>query len=81
MHEAYRPGDFWRICDRCGFKKRASETKKEWTGLIVCSDECWEPRHPQDFVRGRRDRQTVTNPRPEAADNFLTDNEVTRDSL
>lgn len=66
----YVPGDFWRICDVCGFKKRASQTRKRWDNLIVC-DADWEPRHPQDFVRGRKDRQTVPDPRPEGADTFL----------
>lgn len=76
----YVPGDFWRQCDRCGFKTRSSQTKKEWTGLIVCGP-CWEPRHPQDFVRGRPDRQAVQDPRPEQPDTFLDTNEVTADDL
>lgn len=67
---AYSPGDFWRICQRCGFKCRQSNTAKEWTGLIVCMA-CFEPRHPQDFVRGRKDIQTVPDPRPEPVDAFL----------
>jgi len=62
----YTPGDFWRICDRTGFKVRASQTSKEWTGLIV-RDKSWDPRHPQDFVQGVPDNQTVPNPRPEPA--------------
>jgi hypothetical protein len=66
----YIPGDFWRICDVCGFKCRASETSKRWDGLMVCRED-FEPRHPQDFVRGRRDRQNVPDPRPEAADTFI----------
>jgi hypothetical protein len=76
----YVPGDFWRVCDVCGFEYRASQTKKRWDGFMVC-DADWEPRHPQDHVRGRKDRQRVPNPRPEPDDVFLTDNEVTRDSL
>lgn len=62
-------GDFNRICDRCGFKYKASDTRKEWTGLIVC-DRCWEVRHPQEFIRGIPDKQAAPEPRPEAADNF-----------
>lgn len=76
----YIPGDFYRICDVCGFKVRASETSKRWDGLMVCKAD-WEPRHSQDFVRGRRDKQTVPNPRPEAPDVFLNDNDVTADDL
>jgi hypothetical protein len=80
MREFYEPGGFWRDCQRCGFKHRNYDTKKEWTGLIVC-EECWETRHPQDFVRGVKDRQRVPDPRPEPADVFLEANDVTRDSL
>lgn len=76
----YIPGDFWRICERCGFRVRASQTRKQWDGLIVCLAD-FEERHPQDFVRGRADRQNVPDARPEPADHFLTDNEITRDSL
>lgn len=81
MRESYRAGDFWRICQRCGIKRRASDTSKEWTGLIVCSDTCWEPRHDQDFVRGRKDRQRVPDPSPEPADYFLVPGEVTGSSI
>jgi hypothetical protein len=66
----YIPGDFWRICDVCGFKYRASQTAKRWDGQIVCRED-FETRHPQDFVRGRRDRQSVPDPRPEVADVFI----------
>jgi hypothetical protein len=67
---AYIRGDYWRICEGCGFKKRASETFKRWDGLFVCSDD-FEERHPQDFVRGRADRQNVPHPRPEAVNSFV----------
>jgi hypothetical protein len=66
---AYIKGDFWRICEECGFKKRASETLKRWDGLYVCRED-FEERHPQDFVSGVVDRQTVPDPRPEAVDGF-----------
>jgi hypothetical protein len=66
----YVPGDHWRICDVCGFQYRASQTFKRWDGLITCSED-WEPRHPQDFVRGRKDRQNAPDPRSEQVDTFL----------
>lgn len=66
----YRPGDFYRFCDRCGFRYLASETFRTWDGLYVCEAD-FETRHPQDFVRGRRDRQNVPNPRPEPADVYI----------
>ena len=59
------------ICDRCGFRRKLHQLRKEWTGLKVCSDTCWEPRHPQEFVRGVKDDQSVYEPRPEPADVFL----------
>lgn len=66
----YRPGDHWVLCDRSGRKVRSSETAREWNGLRVHVSE-FETRHPQDFVRGRIDRQRVYDPRPEPTDNLL----------
>ena len=66
---AYIAGDFWRICERSGFKVRASHTSKQWDGLIVRDSE-FETRHEQDFVRGRKDRQNVPDPRPEGPNTF-----------
>lgn len=63
---SYRAGDHYKICDRCGSKVYASTTAKQWDGLIVCQIGCYEVRHPQDFVRGRADKQRVKDPRPEA---------------
>ncbi len=77
----FKKGDFNRICDRCGLKMKASETRREWTGLIVCTDGCWEARHPQEKVRGKRDRQRVPFPRPESPDVFLGPLDVTPDDL
>lgn len=68
------------ICDRCGFEHPLSALRKEWTGLRVCNP-CWEPRHPQDHVRGVPDNQAVRDPRPEPADVFLTTNEVSAEDL
>lgn len=76
----YVDGDPWVICDRTGMKVRMSQTRKEWNGLRV-RKESWEPRHPQDFVKGVPDNQSVPDARPEPADTFLTTNQVTRDSF
>lgn len=54
--------------------------KKEWTGLIVCT-ECYDPRHPQDLVRPKADNQSVKDPRPAPTVVYLGLNEVTVDSL
>ena len=40
----YLPGGVWAICARCSFKRRRPEIAKEWTGLMVCIDTCWDPR-------------------------------------
>lgn len=69
----YIHGDWNAICDRCGFESKASKLKEEWTGLRVCS-ECWEPRHPQDFLRGVPDDPSVPWTRPDSdADTDTTD--------
>ena len=69
---AYKPGDYFMICDRCGFKKYASEMKKEWNGSMTCPD-CFEEKHPQYFSpTGKHERQTVSPHRPEGEDVFIT---------
>ena len=45
------------VCFECGRKRKASEMKRHWQGYYVCPEE-WEPRQPQDFVRGTKDVQT-----------------------
>ena len=59
------------ICDRCGVKRKNDQVRKEWTGLIVCIDKCWEERHPQDFVRSKPDDTSVPFTRPEKTDIFV----------
>ena len=54
----YKDGDNNATCDRCGKPFKASRLKKTWDGLYVCERD-WEPRHPQDYVRGTRDDQHV----------------------
>ena len=85
MSNYYLHGSANYICDRCGFKYKMNQVRKEWTGLMVChgpeTNGCWEVRHPQDFVRGVVDEQSVKNPRPEADDTFLAVGDVTKDDL
>lgn len=73
------------ICDRCGFKYRHTQLRKEWTGYMVCfgvgTNDCWEPRHPQDFVRGVKDQQSFPNPRPDPEPIYLSPGDVTADDL
>ena len=42
----------------CGRKYKSNEIRKRWDGLLVC-DEDWEPRHPQDFVRGIQEKSNI----------------------
>lgn len=49
---------------------RSSQTFRTWDGLFVCRED-WETRHPQDFVRGRKDLQNVPNPRPDSDGPFI----------
>lgn len=66
-----RPGMYVVECDRCGREIWSDEAHKTWEGLLVCFED-WEPRHPQEYVRGKPDRQRVPNPRPQPADIFQT---------
>lgn len=59
----YRPGSFYRVDDRTGFPQRAERTRKQWNDLIV-DERVWEPRQPQDLVKGVKDDQTVPEARP-----------------
>jgi len=72
----YEHGQWNVICDRCGFKYKARQLRREWTGLMVChgpmTTDCWDERHPQDFVKGRPDRQSPPWTRSEADDDFAS---------
>lgn len=86
MPDQFEPRQWNVICDRCGSKYKARQLKQEWNGLRTCfgagTRDCWEPRHPQDFVRGKPDRQSPAWTRPEGADVFISDiGEVSGDDL
>ena len=68
----YISGDHWKICDICGFKRRKSETRKMWNGLIACIDTCFDTRHPQDKVKAVRDNQSVKDARPRQSNRFVS---------
>ena len=68
-HYHYRPGSFYRVDDRTGFPQRAEHTRKQWNNLIV-DEKVWEPRQPQDLVRGIKDDQSVQDARPLAPAQF-----------
>ena len=56
----WKSGDYWGNCDRCSFTVRVSSLSEEWNGLVVCN-ECFEPRHPQDLVKGVKDDTSPRN--------------------
>ena len=76
----WEAGQWNCICDRCGFQFKARQLRTEWTGLRVCRD-CWEPRHPQDFVKGKADRQAPPWVRPEPPEITLGTNDVQPEDL
>jgi hypothetical protein len=63
-------GDYNAVCYQCGRKRKASTMKKHWQGYWVCPEH-WEPRHPQDFVRGVPDPQTPPWAQPMPTDIFV----------
>lgn len=66
----YKAGDWNAICDICGFRFKASRLQKNWKGLMVCEAD-WETRHPQEFLRVRKEKISVPWTRPEGEDQFL----------
>lgn len=58
-------GDWNATCSLCGFKFKASELRKHWQGQYRCQ-KCWEPRHPQDYVKGIPDDMSVPWSQPPA---------------
>jgi hypothetical protein len=44
--------------------------QKRWDGLMCCDDD-WEIRQPQDFVKGQADHQIAPWLRDESSNNFI----------
>ena len=63
MHNYYKAGEWNITCDVCSKKIKMSEAKLRWDGFLVCKDD-YEMRHPQDFVRARQDKISVSFSRP-----------------
>lgn len=72
----YRDGQWLVLCDRCKFKRYADQVQETWDHLMVCKPSvkqgCWEPRHPQDFVKSVPDDTAVPFTRPRPADTFVS---------
>ena len=76
----FKMGDYNVICDRTGFKIKASTSKKEWNAARV-RERSWEARQPQDKLRGVPDNQSVEDPRPESPDVFVGTNQIKPEDL
>jgi len=76
----YRHGDHNCVDDYSGFKVKRSECRYTWDGYLV-HRRFWEPRQPQDLVRGVPDHQAVKDTRPARDPQFVGVNEVTQDDL
>ena len=78
-NDSYVAGDHNVICDVCGFQYKRSETRMRWDGLLVCSKD-WEPRHPQERVRGIKERVGVDIARPDPTPTYIV-TPITQDDL
>ena len=66
-----RPGDHLVVDDRTGFTRWASQVVRETlTGFMVRRGRA-DPRHPQELLRTRADKQAVKNPRPPGVANYV----------
>lgn len=75
IRDEYRPDSYNVICQRCGFKYKIEQVRKEWTGLLVCTgprtNDCWEERNPADLSRPTRPLRKLAWTRPEQPDQFI----------
>ena len=67
----FHSGQWNAVCDRCGFKFKSSELRKDWQGLMVC-DKDFETRHQQDFIKIRAEKAVPDWVRPRPEDTFKT---------
>ncbi len=70
----YAPADHYVLDDMTGFKRRSSKCRMipgGQTGNLYVEAKHWEPEHPQDFVQGIADDQTVDIPRSRQTDQFM----------
>lgn len=67
----YKSGSWNFICEVCGQQYKAEQMRKRWDGVITCPND-WEPRHPQDFVRGVKDNPSVSISRPEPPEVYIS---------
>ena len=71
-----RVGDYNAICDVCGRKFKFSRLRQKWDNTWACEQD-WEPRQPQDYLRGIPDNMSVPLSRPDPPSLFIQDEIVT----
>ena len=85
MNERFVIGQWNAVCDQCGFEYKSSQLRLQWNNLRTCcgpgTNGCWEPRHPQEMMRGKRDEQAPPWVRPQPPDRELAVNEVQPEDL
>jgi hypothetical protein len=59
----------YEVCQKSGFKVKPGQLAQQWDGAFVRAD-LIDKRHPQEFVRGLRERVLPPAP-PELADSFI----------
>jgi hypothetical protein len=59
-----RDGDYLVVDDRSGFTRWRSHCVRQWNGLIVHRS-IYDSRHPQDYLRARREDFRLPDARPE----------------
>lgn len=74
-----RKDDNMVICDICGFAMKASKTRFNYKGQLVCFAD-YEPRHPLELLRPRKERPRPRKIRVEGEFQFL-ERPVTKDDL
>lgn len=72
MRTYFKDGSWNVVCDVCGMRHKADQIVRRWDGAMTCRS-CYEPRHPQDFIRVRDERISVPFTRPEV-DVFISQN-------
>ena len=76
---AYASGKYsLAICDRCGFRYKYKELRKEGNNLFVCA-ECYEPKASQiDPVPHAADPEAIRDPRPQLSPSVIAGDGVVR---
>lgn len=70
----YRKNDYLVSTDGLGILAHRSECVMQYDGKMKLKSNC-DPRHPQEFLRMKKDKQSVPEPRPvpPVVEKFSTD--------